>query len=76
MEEELDPSLSEEIETHHVFHRRSRVPGTSYAFFLSSSIGAYRRVAAVGSAPTSSTRTSTAPPSLLLSSPAGAGLPL
>ena len=51
MEEELSPSLSEGIETHHVFHRRSRVPGASYAFFLSSAIGACRRVRGGGFRP-------------------------
>lgn len=44
MEEELDPTLSEGIEAHHVFHRRSRVPGVSYALYLRSGIAAYRRV--------------------------------
>jgi glycosyltransferase involved in cell wall biosynthesis len=51
MEEELDPSLSEGIEAHHVFHRRSRVPGASYGLYLWSAIGAYRRLRANGFRP-------------------------
>ena len=44
MEEELDPSLSEGIEAHHVHHRRYRLRGTSYPLYLLSAINAYRRV--------------------------------
>jgi glycosyltransferase involved in cell wall biosynthesis len=51
MEEELDPALSEGVEAHHVFHRRSRVPGVSYALYLQSALGAYRRVLADGFRP-------------------------
>jgi glycogen synthase len=51
MEEELDPVLSEGIEAHHVFHRRSRVAGMSYALYLQSAFGAYRRVLADGFRP-------------------------
>lgn len=43
--------MSERIEAHHVFHRRSRVPGASYALYLWSAIGAYRRLRANGFRP-------------------------
>jgi L-malate glycosyltransferase len=46
MEKELDPRLSQGIEAHHVFHRRSRVPGASYALYLWSAVAAYRRLRA------------------------------
>lgn len=51
MEEELDPSLSEGIEAHHVFHRQSPVPGTSYALYLWSASGAFRRLGENGFRP-------------------------
>jgi len=51
MEEETDPSLSEGVEAHHVFHRRSPVPGASYGLYLWSAIGAYRRLRANGLRP-------------------------
>jgi glycosyltransferase involved in cell wall biosynthesis len=51
MEEESDPSLSEGIEAHHVFHRRSRLPGASYGLYLWSANGAYRRLRASGFRP-------------------------
>jgi glycosyltransferase involved in cell wall biosynthesis len=51
MEEESDPSLSEGIEAHHVFHRQSRVPGASYALQQWSAIAAYRQVRANGFRP-------------------------
>lgn len=44
MEAEVDPSLSEGIETYHVSHRSFRRRGTSYGFYLWSAIGAYRRL--------------------------------
>ena len=44
MEEELDPSLSEGIEAHHVFHRQPPVRGAAYALYLWSAMGAYRRL--------------------------------
>jgi glycosyltransferase involved in cell wall biosynthesis len=44
MEEELDSSLSEGIEAHHVFHRQPPVRGASYGLYLWSAIGAYRRL--------------------------------
>lgn len=44
MEEELDPLLSEWIETYHVFHRSFRLRGASYALYLRSAIGACRRL--------------------------------
>lgn len=47
----MDPALSEGIETHHIFHRRSRVPGASYALYLLSATRAYRRVRAGGFRP-------------------------
>jgi glycosyltransferase involved in cell wall biosynthesis len=51
MEEELDPSLSDGIETHHVFHRQSPVRGTSYVLYLWSAIRAYRRLRGMGFRP-------------------------
>ena len=51
MEEELDPFSSEGIEAHHVFHRRSRAPGASYALHFLSAIAAYRRTRANGFRP-------------------------
>jgi len=51
MEEELDPFLSEGIEAHRVFHRRSRVPGASYALHQRSAIAAYRQIRANGFRP-------------------------
>lgn len=51
MEEELDPSLSEGIEAHHVYHRRSSLRGASYALYLRSAIGAYRRLRGNGFRP-------------------------
>ncbi len=51
MEEELDPSLSDGTEAHHVFHRQPLVRGTSYALYLWSSIGAYRRLCGNGFRP-------------------------
>lgn len=51
MEQELDPSLSEGIEVHHVFHRRSRVPGASYGLYVWSAISAYRRLLGNGFRP-------------------------
>jgi len=44
MQEELDPSLSEEIEAHHVFHRHVVVSGASYPLYLWSAAAAYRRL--------------------------------
>jgi glycosyltransferase involved in cell wall biosynthesis len=44
MEEERDPSLSEGVRTYHVFHRRFRLRRISYAPYLWSAIGAYRRL--------------------------------
>jgi L-malate glycosyltransferase len=44
MQEELDPSLSEGIEAHHVTHRQFGVRGASYPLYLSSAIAAYRRL--------------------------------
>ena len=49
--EELDPSLSEGIEAHHVIHRRLRVRGASYPLYLSSAFAAYRRLRARGFRP-------------------------
>ena len=51
MEEELDPSLSEGIETHHVFLRRSRLRGASYGLYLGSAIRGYRRLRGRGFRP-------------------------
>lgn len=51
MEEELDPALSEGIETQHVFLHRSRLRGASYGLYLSSAIRAYRRLRAGGFRP-------------------------
>jgi glycosyltransferase involved in cell wall biosynthesis len=48
MEKELDPSLAEGLEAHHVFHRRSRVPGASYALQQRSAVAAYRHLRANG----------------------------
>ena len=44
IEKELDPSLSEGIETHHVMHRQIGVRGSSYALYLWSAIAAYQRL--------------------------------
>jgi glycosyltransferase involved in cell wall biosynthesis len=44
MEEERDPALSEGIDTYHVFHRSFGLRGASYAPYLQSAIGAYRRL--------------------------------
>jgi glycosyltransferase involved in cell wall biosynthesis len=44
IEEELDPSLSEGIEAHHVVHRRVGVRGASYPLYLWSAVDAYRRL--------------------------------
>jgi len=44
MREELDPSLSEGIEAHHVYHRQVGVRGASYPLYLWSAVAAYRRV--------------------------------
>ena len=44
MREELDPSLSEGIEAHHVTHRQIGVFGASYPLYLSSAVAAYRRL--------------------------------
>jgi glycosyltransferase involved in cell wall biosynthesis len=44
MEAERDPSLSEGIEAHHVFHRRISVRGASYPLYLWSAIAAHRRL--------------------------------
>jgi glycosyltransferase involved in cell wall biosynthesis len=44
MQDELDPSLSEGIETHHVFHRKFPVRGASYPLYVWSAILAYRRL--------------------------------
>jgi glycosyltransferase involved in cell wall biosynthesis len=43
MQEELDPALTEGIETHHVFTRRS-LRGASYGLYVWSAIRAYRRL--------------------------------
>jgi glycosyltransferase involved in cell wall biosynthesis len=51
MEEELDPSLTEGIEAHHVICRRLGVRGASYALYLSSALAAYRRLRAGGFRP-------------------------
>lgn len=51
MEEERDPSLSEGVRTYHVFHRPFRLRRISYAPYLWSAIGAYRRLRANGFRP-------------------------
>jgi glycosyltransferase involved in cell wall biosynthesis len=51
IDEERDPSLSEGIETYHVFHRSFRLRGTSYGLQLWSAIGAYRRLRGRGFRP-------------------------
>jgi glycosyltransferase involved in cell wall biosynthesis len=51
MEEESDPSLSEGIAAHHVFHRRVGVRGASYPLYMWSAIRAYRRIRANGFRP-------------------------
>jgi glycosyltransferase involved in cell wall biosynthesis len=51
MEEEIDPVLSEGIETHHVFHRRMGVRGVSYPLYLWSAAAAYRRLRSGGFRP-------------------------
>jgi L-malate glycosyltransferase len=51
MQEEIDPSLSEGIEAHHVIHRRLGVRGASYPLYLSSAIAAYRSLRAGGFRP-------------------------
>lgn len=42
--EELDPVLSEKIETYHVIHRRLGVRGASYPLYLASAVAACRRL--------------------------------
>lgn len=42
MEEELDPSLTDAIEAHHVGHRRVGVRGASYPLYVGSAVAAYR----------------------------------
>ncbi|HEX5173851.1 MAG TPA: glycosyltransferase [Gaiellaceae bacterium] len=51
MEEELDPTLTEGIETHHVSHRGVPVRGGSYPLYLWSALAAYRRLRASGFRP-------------------------
>jgi glycosyltransferase involved in cell wall biosynthesis len=51
MDEELDPSLLEGIEAHHVVSRRLAVRGSSYALYLSSALAAYRRLRVGGFRP-------------------------
>lgn len=51
MDEELDPSLSEGIETHRVFHRQIGIRGASYVLYLLSAFAAYRRLRASGFRP-------------------------
>jgi glycosyltransferase involved in cell wall biosynthesis len=51
MDEETDLSLSEGIETYHVFHRHLAVRGTSYGLYLTSAISAYRRLSDAGFRP-------------------------
>jgi L-malate glycosyltransferase len=51
MEEELDPSLSEGIEAHHVFTRPSRPRGASYGLYLWSAVRAYHRLRGRGFRP-------------------------
>lgn len=51
MEEELDPSLSERIETHHVFPRRTRLRGVSYGLYVWSAIRAYHHLRGRGFRP-------------------------
>lgn len=49
--EELDPSLTEGIETHHVAHRRLPLRGASYPFYLASAVSAYRHLRGRGFRP-------------------------
>lgn len=51
MQEELDPSLSEGIEAHHVTHRKAAVRGAAYPLYLWSAVAAYRRVHGSGFQP-------------------------
>ncbi len=51
MEEELDPSLTEGIETHHVFTHRRRLRGASYGLYLWSAIRACHGLRARGFRP-------------------------
>lgn len=51
MHEELEPSLSEGIEVHHVIHRQAAVRGASYALYVWSAIGAFRRLGERGFRP-------------------------
>lgn len=44
MEEELDPTLSEGIESHHVIHHRVGTRGAAYPLYLWSAVGAYRHL--------------------------------
>ena len=51
MKEEMDPSLTEGIETHHVFTGRTRLRGVSYGLYLWSAIRAYHRLRGRGFRP-------------------------